>query len=45
MSVRGLSYRQLVYMFITESLAIITFAVILGVIVGLIIVYGNRSYS
>jgi len=41
MSVRGLSYRQLVYMFITESLAIITFAVILGVIVGLIIVYGT----
>ena len=41
MSVRGLSYRQLVWMFITESMAIITFAVILGVIVGLIIVYGT----
>ena len=41
MSVRGLSYRQLGHMFITESLAIITFAVILGVIVGLIIVYGT----
>jgi len=41
MSVRGLSYRQLVWMFITESMAIITFAVILGIIVGVIIVYGN----
>ena len=41
MSVRGLSYRQLVWMFLTESMAIITFAVILGVVVGLIIVYGN----
>jgi ABC-type lipoprotein release transport system permease subunit len=41
MSVRGLSYRQLVWMFLTESIAIITFAVILGVVVGLIIVYGN----
>ncbi len=41
MSVRGLSYRQLVWMFVTESMAIITFAVILGIIVGVIIVYGN----
>ena len=41
MSVRGLSYRQLVWMFLTESMAIITFAVILGVVVGVIIVYGN----
>ena len=41
MSVRGLSYRQLVWMFLTESMAIITFAVILGVIVGIIIVYGT----
>jgi len=41
MSVRGLSYRQLVWMFLVESMAIITFAVILGVIVGVIIVYGN----
>jgi ABC-type antimicrobial peptide transport system permease subunit len=40
MSVRGLSYRQLVWMFITESLAIITFAVILGTVVGVIIVFG-----
>jgi ABC-type lipoprotein release transport system permease subunit len=41
MSVRGLSYRQLVWMFLTESMAIITFAVILGIVVGVIIVYGN----
>jgi ABC-type antimicrobial peptide transport system permease subunit len=41
MSVRGLSYRQLVWMFLTESMAIITFAVILGVVVGIIIVYGT----
>jgi ABC-type antimicrobial peptide transport system permease subunit len=41
MSVRGLSYRQLVWMFLTESMAIITFAVILGICVGVIIVYGN----
>ncbi len=45
MSVRGLSYRQLVWMFITESMAIITFAVILGVIVGIIIVYGNVAMA
>jgi ABC-type antimicrobial peptide transport system permease subunit len=41
MSVRGLSYRQLVWMFLTENIAVITFSVILGVSVGLIIVYGN----
>lgn len=41
MSVRGLSYRQLVFMFLTESMAIITFAVILGLFVGVIIVYGT----
>jgi len=41
MSVRGLSYRQLVWMFLTETLAIITFAVILGAVVGVIIAYGN----
>jgi len=45
MSVRGLSYRQLVFMFLTESMAIITFAVILGVVVGAIIAYGNIAAS
>jgi ABC-type antimicrobial peptide transport system permease subunit len=43
MSVRGLSYRQLVWMFLMESIAIITFAVILGAIVGTIIAYGSIS--
>ena len=41
MSVRGLSYRQLVWMFLMESIAIITFAVILGIVVGMIIAYGS----
>jgi ABC-type antimicrobial peptide transport system permease subunit len=41
MSVRGLSYRQLVWMFLSENTAVITFSVILGVSVGLIVVYGN----
>ena len=41
MSVRGLSYRQLVWMFLVESLAIITFAVILGGVVGVIMAYGS----
>jgi len=47
MSVRGLSYRQLVWMFLSENIAVITFSVILGVSVGLIIVYGNitSTYS
>jgi ABC-type antimicrobial peptide transport system permease subunit len=41
MSVRGLSYRQLVWMFLSENLAVITFSVILGISVGLITMYGN----
>jgi len=45
MSVRGLSYRQLVWMFLSENMAVITFSVILGVSVGLIIVYGNIASS
>jgi ABC-type lipoprotein release transport system permease subunit len=45
MSVRGLSYRQLVVMFLTENLALVTFAVVLGLSVGLISVYGNVSSS
>jgi hypothetical protein len=45
MSVRGLSFRQLVWMFITESMAIITFAAILGIVVGVILVYGTVSLA
>jgi ABC-type antimicrobial peptide transport system permease subunit len=41
MSVKGLSYRQLVWMFLSENLAIVIFSVALGLIVGVIIVYGN----
>jgi ABC-type antimicrobial peptide transport system permease subunit len=45
MSVKGLSYKQLVVMFLTENLALVTFSVILGIFVGIIIVYGNVSSS
>jgi ABC-type antimicrobial peptide transport system permease subunit len=41
MSVRGLSFRQLVGMLLTENLAVVVFAVVLGSMVGLIIVRGN----
>ena len=41
MSVKGLSYKQLVWMFLTENLAVVTFAIILGLSVGLIAGYGN----
>jgi hypothetical protein len=40
MSVRGLAYRQRVWVFLVESLAIITFAVILGALIGVVLVYG-----
>jgi ABC-type antimicrobial peptide transport system permease subunit len=45
MSVKGLSYKQLVVMFLTENLALVTFSVILGLFVGVITVYGNVSSS
>jgi ABC-type antimicrobial peptide transport system permease subunit len=45
MSVRGLSFKQLVIMFLTENLALVTFSVFLGVFVGFVIVYGNISSS
>ena len=43
MSVKGLSYRQLVVMFLSENLALVTFAVALGLGVGFVSVYGNVS--
>ena len=43
MSVRGLSYKQLVIMFLTENLALVVFSITLGFVVGLIVVYGNIS--
>jgi ABC-type lipoprotein release transport system permease subunit/uncharacterized ubiquitin-like protein YukD len=45
MSVRGLSYKQLIMMFLTENLALVAFSVILGVFVGFAVVYGNISSS
>jgi ABC-type lipoprotein release transport system permease subunit len=43
MSVKGLSYKQLVIMFVAENLAVVTFAVVLGTCVGFIAAYGNIS--
>lgn len=43
MSVKGLSYKQLVVMFLAENLAVVTFAVVLGISVGFIAAYGNIS--
>jgi ABC-type lipoprotein release transport system permease subunit len=43
MSIRGLSFKQLVTMLLTENLAVVLFAVLLGSMVGLIVVYGNVS--
>ena len=41
MSVRGLSFKQLVTMLLAENLAVVVFAVLLGAAVGLIWVRGN----
>lgn len=41
MSVRGLSFKQLVGMLLTENLAVVVFSVLLGAVVGLIWVHGN----
>jgi ABC-type antimicrobial peptide transport system permease subunit len=41
MSVRGLSFKQLLIMLLTENLAVVTFAVLLGTVVGLIAVRGT----
>jgi len=43
MSIRGLSFKQLVTMLLIENLAVVLFAVLLGSVVGLIVVYGNVS--
>ncbi len=45
LSVKGLSYKQLIIMFLTENLALVVFAVALGLSVGLISVYGNIASS
>lgn len=41
MSVRGLSFKQLVVMLLTENLSVVAFAVLLGAVVGLIVVRGT----
>ncbi|MEM2547129.1 MAG: FtsX-like permease family protein, partial [Candidatus Bathyarchaeia archaeon] len=38
---RGLSFKQLLIMMLTENMAVVTFAVILGVVVGVIVVNGG----
>jgi ABC-type antimicrobial peptide transport system permease subunit len=45
MSARGLSFKQLVTMFLAENLAIVVFSAFLGVVVGLIVVRGNVAAS
>jgi ABC-type antimicrobial peptide transport system permease subunit len=45
MSARGLSFKQLTTMFLTESLSILTFSSFLGVVVGLIVARGNIAAS
>jgi len=45
MSVKGLSYKQLAIMFLTENFAVVTFAVVLGIVVGFIVAYGNIASS
>ena len=41
MSARGLSFKQLVTMLLAENLAVVVFAAVLGIVVGLIVVRGN----
>lgn len=41
MSVRGLSFKQLVGMLLAENLAVVVFSVLLGAVVGLIWLHGN----
>jgi ABC-type lipoprotein release transport system permease subunit len=41
MSVRGLSFKQLVLVLLTENFAVVIFAILLGISAGLIIAYGN----
>ena len=43
MSVKGLSYKQLLTMFLTENMALVVFSLILGAIVGIITLNGNIS--
>ena len=41
MSVKGLSYKQLLVMFLAENMAIVVFSLVLGAVVGIITLNGN----
>jgi ABC-type antimicrobial peptide transport system permease subunit len=41
MSVKGLSYKQLLVMFLAENMAIVVFSLVLGAVVGIIWLNGN----
>jgi len=43
MSVKGLSYKQLLTMFLTENMALVVFSLVLGAVVGIITLNGNIS--
>jgi ABC-type antimicrobial peptide transport system permease subunit len=45
MSVKGLSYRQLLVMFLAENMAIVLFSLVLGAVVGIIWLNGNLIAS
>jgi ABC-type antimicrobial peptide transport system permease subunit len=45
MNARGLSFKQLITMLLAENMAVIVFAAVLGVVVGLIVVNGNVAAS
>lgn len=45
MNARGLSFKQLVTMLLTENLSIVVFSAALGIVVGLIVVRGNVAAS
>jgi ABC-type antimicrobial peptide transport system permease subunit len=43
MSVKGLSYKQLLVMFLAENMAIVVFSLVLGAVVGMITLNGNLA--
>jgi len=43
MSVKGLSYKQLLLMFLAENMAVVVFSLVLGAVVGVIALSGNLS--
>lgn len=45
MTARGLSFKQLVTMLLSENLAVVVFSTVLGIAVGLIVVRGNVAAS